>query len=225
VNGELVVFDLDGTLIDSQRDLAESANRMLASYGAAPLPVEVVGGMVGDGAKILVERALAAAGLDPSEPGALGRFLDVYDEQLLVQTRPYPGVLDALEIAARLAPLGVLTNKPEGPTFRLLEALGFSPFIRWAIGGDSGYPRKPDPSGLQSIMATAGARPETTLFVGDSLVDVLTARGAGTHLCLARYGFGHLRGPVRLREGEWALEDPQELAGTLREFLEPEIRT
>jgi phosphoglycolate phosphatase len=220
VNGQLVVFDLDGTLIDSQRDLAESANRMLASYGADPLPVEVVAGMVGDGAKILVERALAAAGVDPAEPHALGRFLDIYDEQLLVHTRPYAGVLDALDAAASLAPLGVLTNKPEGPTRRLLDALGFSPFLRWVFGGDSGYPRKPDPSGLQSLIATAAARPDTTLYVGDSLVDVLTARSAGTRLCLARWGFGQLRGPVRLKKGEWALEDPLALAGTLRQFFD-----
>jgi phosphoglycolate phosphatase len=225
VNGQLVVFDLDGTLIDSQRDLADSANRMLALYGAGPLPMEAVGGMVGDGAKVLVERALAAAGLNPAEPEALRRFLDIYDEQLLVHTRPYPGVVEALEGASSLAPLGVLTNKPERPTNRLLEALGFSPFIRWAIGGDSGYPRKPAPASLLSLITMAGARPETTLYVGDSLVDVLTARGAGSRLCLARYGFGQLRGPVRLQEGEWALDDPRELAGTLGQFLGQGIRT
>jgi phosphoglycolate phosphatase len=218
--GKLIVFDLDGTLIDSRRDLAESANRMLASYGAAPLPVDSVAGMVGEGARILVERALAATGLDPREPEALRRFLAAYDEELLVHTRPYEGVVAALEEVSSVAPIAVLTNKPEAPTRRLLEVFGMDPFVRWSIGGDSGFARKPDPAGLRSLVSSAGARPDTTLLVGDSMVDVETARRAGTRMCLARYGFGGLRGPLVLAGEEWDVGDPRDLVVALRRFLD-----
>src|SRR5437016_886228 len=110
----LVVFDLDGTLIDSRLDLANSTNEMLQSYGAAPLPVDEVAQMVGDGAKKLVERALAAAGRDPQEPEALDRFRAIYDRRLLEHTIPYDGIADLVQGEAdRGMPLGVLTNKPE----------------------------------------------------------------------------------------------------------------
>jgi len=225
VNGKLLVFDLDGTLIDSQQDLAESANRMLASYGAVALPAPAIAAMVGEGAKILVERALAAGGLDPAEPEALSRFLAFYDQQLLVHTRPYPGVIEALEAVSPLAPVAVLTNKPERPTRRLLEALGLDQSVRWALGGDSGFARKPDPAGLQSLIEAAGAQPRTTLLVGDSMVDAETARRAGTHLCVARYGFGGLRGPVVLAGEESEVLDSRDLAGVLRRFLSDGITT
>ncbi len=216
---KLLVFDLDGTLIDSQRDLADSANQMLASYGAPPLAVEAVAGMVGNGAKVLVERALAASGLDPAEPAALGRFLEIYDRELLVHTRPYPGVVPAVEAATRLAPVAVLTNKPELPTRRLLDAFGLSPSVRWVVGGDSGYPRKPDPAGLRSLVSAAGVVPDATLLVGDSMVDVETGRRAGVRVCVARYGFGGLGTPVTLRAGELAVDHPGELADALEAFL------
>ena len=213
------LFDLDGTLVDSQRDLAESANQMLAAYGAPPLAVEAVAGMVGNGAKVLVERALAAAGLDPAETGALGRFLDIYDRELLVHTRPYPGIVPALEAASRAAPLAVLTNKPERPTKRLLDAFGLSPLVRWVIGGDSGYPRKPDPAGLLALVSTAGVALDATLLVGDSMVDIDTARRAGVRVCVARYGFGGARTPLTLAAGELAVDHPDELASVLQGFL------
>ena len=220
MNGRnLRVFDLDGTLFDSQRDLADSANQMLASYGAPPLSVEAVAAMVGNGAKVLVERALAAAGLDPAEPGALGRFLDIYDRELLVHTRPYPGVVPALEAASQRAPVAVLTNKPESPPRRLLDAFGLSPSVRWVIGGDSGYPRKPDPAGLLSLVAAAGVVPEATLLIGDSMVDVETARRAGVRVCVARYGFGGVGTPLTLTAREIAVDHSVELAGALDRFL------
>ncbi len=220
MNGQkLLVFDLDGTLIDSQRDLADSANQMLATYGAPPLAVEAVAAMVGNGAKALVERALAAAGLDPAEPEALSTFLAIYDRQLLVHTRPYPGVVRALEAANRLAPVAVLTNKPEGPSRRLLEAFDLAQHVRWVIGGDSGYPRKPDPAGLLSVVSAAGVVPGATLMVGDSMVDVETGRRAGVRIAVARYGFGGARTPLALRADELEVSQPGELAGVLAGFL------
>jgi phosphoglycolate phosphatase len=220
VNGRLVVFDLDGTLIDSQQDLAESANRMLGSYGAPSLPVDAIAGMVGEGARILVERVLVASGLDAGEPEALARFLAIYDQQLLEHTRPYPGVIEALEAVSGVVPVAILTNKPERPTRRLLKAFGFDRSVRWALGGDSGFPRKPDPAGLRSLMVNAGAGPDGTLLVGDSRVDAETARRAGVHLCVARYGFGSLGGGVALAPGELEISDSRDLPGVLERFLQ-----
>src|SRR5262245_40107409 len=120
----LIVFDLDGTLVDSSRDLAESTNEMLVSYGAAELSFEVAISFVGEGAKVLVERAIARAGLDVPVPEALDRFRTIYDRRLLNHTRPYGGIVDVVHFAAGLAPLAVLTNKPGAPTERILDALG-----------------------------------------------------------------------------------------------------
>ena len=186
----LVIFDLDGTLVDSRRDLADSTNEMLASYGAPPLPIDDVAAMVGEGAKVLVERALAAAGLDPGTSEALDRFRAIYDRRLVEHTRPYPGIVDVVRAAAARAALAVLSNKPEAPSRRLLDAFDLTASFGWVIGGDGAFARKPDPAGARYLMTSAGARPETTLLVGDSAVDLETARRAGVRWCLAAYGFG-----------------------------------
>jgi len=193
-----MVFDLDGTLIDSRRDLAESTNEMLATYGAPALSIDRVGMMIGEGAKKLVQRALAASGLDPAEPEALARFREIYDRRLLLHTRPYPGVPEMIAQARTLGPLAVLTNKPEEPTRTLLNAFDLSSSFRRVIGGDSSFPRKPDPTGLRALMAEFESTPETTWLVGDSMVDVETARRASTRLCVVLYGFGQLRGELVL---------------------------
>lgn len=188
----LLVFDLDGTLIDSRRDLADATNALLVELGAAPLPVQTVAGMVGEGAAVLVRRALAAAGLDPDSPGALERFLTHYDERLLVHTAPYEGTREALEALRTMCPLAVLTNKPTRPTTRILEGLALAEFFEWTLGGDTAHGRKPDPAGLRWLMQQAGAAPSGTMLVGDSPVDRETAVRAGAAVCLVRYGFGFL---------------------------------
>lgn len=212
----LIVFDLDGTLVDSRRDLADSTNRMLATYGAPPFAIDVVGRMVGEGAKKLVERALAAAGLNPGEPDALNRFLEIYDRRLLVHTRPYDGIPEVVRLLGSSHTLAVLTNKPDAPTRRLLDAFELSAHFRRVIGGDSELPRKPDPAGLRSLMAEFNASPATTVLVGDSMIDVETARRAGTRICVALYGFGQLRGELRLEGTELTVTRPAEIEPALR---------
>jgi phosphoglycolate phosphatase len=214
----LIVFDLDGTIVDSRLDLANSTNEMLTSYGAAELPVDQVAGFVGEGARVLVQRALAASGLaeDPAE--ALERFRAIYDRRLLEHTRPYDDIPRILEEAARRAALAVVTNKPEAPSRRLLEAFGLAAAFRWIVGGDSAFPRKPDPASIVHLMQSAGAAPAQTLFVGDSMIDVETARRAGVTICVAGYGFGYLREELRLRAGELIVYHPSDLATIFQEF-------
>ena len=211
----LIVFDLDGTLVDSRRDLAESTNEMLATYGASPLPIDAVARMVGEGARKLVERALAAAELDPAEPDALRRFLEVYDTRLLIHTRPYDGMVDTVRLLAGRHTLAVLTNKPAAPTRRLLDAFEFSTHFRRVIGGDSEWGRKPDPAGLQALMRECGATPASTVMVGDSMIDVETARRAGVRMCVALYGFGQSRGELVLDGTEWTVTRPDEIPAVL----------
>ena len=186
----LLVFDLDGTLIDSRHDLADAANALIVEGGGQPLPVDAITAMVGEGAPLLVRRALKAAGLDLDLREALPRFLELYDERLLVHTRLYDGTREALETLASRATLAILTNKPQHPTERILEGLGIAPFFRWVIGGDTPHGRKPDPGGLNHLMTLAGTATADTVMVGDSAIDLRTARAAGTRICLVRYGFG-----------------------------------
>jgi phosphoglycolate phosphatase len=212
----LLVFDLDGTLIDSVKDLAEAASELVVTLGGQPLDVTEVGGMVGDGAAMLVRRALSAAGLDADTPDALDRFLDIYDRHLLNHTRPYPGVREALMLASRRARLAVLTNKPLNPARRILEGLALVECFDEVIGGDGPLPRKPDPSGLRALMARTGNRP--TLMVGDSPIDAATAAAAGCAFGWARYGFGVTRFEDNPPETTYILDRPTDLAPVLDRF-------
>ena len=209
----LFVFDLDGTLVDSLRDLADSANEVLTSYGAAPLDMTTIGGMVGDGAARLVARACAAVGIAPRD--ALERFLAIYDTKLLSHTRPYDGMPEVVaSLAGRGASLAVLTNKPLGATRRILAGLDLAKFFEEdaVVGGDGPWPRKPDPAGLLHLCNRAGVTPADAVLVGDSLVDWQTARGAGTGICLARYGFGFATFPSSELDGrERFIDAPADL--------------
>lgn len=211
-----IVFDLDGTLIDSRRDLADAANALIAEHGGQPLPVDTITAMVGEGAALLVRRALKAAGVGREDMGpALERFLELYDERLLIHTRPYEGTREALTALAARGPLGVLTNKPQRPTEAILKGLGLTPFFRWAIGGDTDLPRKPDPGGLRHLVALAGTTVADTVMVGDSAIDLRTARAAGTRVCLVRYGFGFRTVEGDLRGDELIAERPDDLVRLL----------
>jgi phosphoglycolate phosphatase len=216
--GPLVVFDLDGTLIDSRRDLADSTNDMLESYGAAPLPIDRVVSMVGEGARMLVRRALQATTTDVDEDEALARFRDSYDRRLLRHTTLYDGVAETVRECASRAIVAVLTNKPEDPSRQILTGLGLAPFVRWLIGGDSRFGRKPDPAGLRDLIDRAGVRPEEAVLVGDSRIDLKTGARAGVRVCLARYGFGGAS-VGEIETAAWAIDRPGELIGVLdRDF-------
>src|SRR5262249_3051755 len=166
----LIVFDLDGTLIDSRQDLADAANALIVERGGHPLPSDAVGRMVGEGAAMLVRRALDAAGL-PHDDKSLPRFLELYDERLLRTTYVYPGLLSVVEDLSRRSPLAIVTNKPLAPTRTLVDALGLQPFFSTVIGGDGPFPRKPNPSSLRHLMETFGTTAQQTVLVGDSRID------------------------------------------------------
>lgn len=185
------VFDLDGTLIDSRQDLADAANVMLATYDAAPLPAAAVVAMVGEGARVLVQRVLASAGVDDDPDRALSRFLAAYDDRLVATTRPYDEVIETLECLHRHARISVLTNKPQAPSDRVIDALALRPYVDAIIGGDTVFGRKPAPEALRRLMQDSGVPEGATLLVGDSWVDVATARAGGIDVCLVTYGFGY----------------------------------
>jgi phosphoglycolate phosphatase len=212
---QLVVFDLDGTLVDSLRDLAESANALLAACGAEPLPAEEIGRMVGDGAAALVSRAFAAAGRDQPRD-ALPRFLAIYNSRLLRLTSAYPGIPETLDRLAANFPLAVLTNKPLDPTRQILDGLGLARYFIAVIGGDGPFPRKPDPSGMFALCRMAAVAVQNAVLVGDSAVDWKTARAAGARCCLASYGFGFASVPVaELAETEHVIEHARMLLDLL----------
>ena len=185
----LVVFDLDGTLIDASADLAAGINSMLARLAPdrRPLSLEQVRRFIGDGARILVARSLAAAGLETPPDEAVPIFLDAYAGHLLDSTRLYPGVAGVLD-GLRPCALAVLTNKPGRFSRAILEGLGVADRFVRIYGGDE-VPRKPDPAGLVRILRETGCRPDEAVMVGDSANDVLTGRGAAVVTVGVRGGF------------------------------------
>jgi phosphoglycolate phosphatase len=184
---KLLVFDLDGTLIDSAQDLCNSVNATLHQFGHPSLKDTEIAGFIGDGALMLVRRAFAKAYGGPVDEQflefAYHFFLDYYRAHKLDSTYAYEGVLEALAALKDLhdqpRTMAVLTNKPVRPAQDICAALGLAPYFLHIYGGNSFPTKKPDPGGLQSLMAEAGAAPEETVLIGDSQVDVLTARNGG----------------------------------------------
>jgi phosphoglycolate phosphatase len=199
---KLIVFDLDGTLIDSARDLCNSVNAALEHMGRPHLPDEIIASFVGNGAPMLVRRSLAVEnGVSPDEvhdeelATAYTFFLGHYREHKLDFTYAYDGVLDSLAALRRMGDgaarsLAVLTNKPVRPARAICEGLGMGDMFFRIYGGDSFPLKKPDPMGLRTIMQEASARSEETLMIGDSKVDVQTARNAGAWSLGCHFGFG-----------------------------------
>lgn len=189
----LIVFDLDGTLIDSRRDLTHSINAMLEEFGRQPLPEEIIATYIGDGATMLVRRALGDPDDEPLVERALEHFLAHYKVHKLDFTTVYPGVFTSLD-AIRAHPdgtprkLAILTNKPVRASVEICEGLGLAKYMFRICGGNSFATKKPEPEGLNALIREAGVSPGETLMIGDSSVDILTARRAGAWVIGCRFG-------------------------------------
>jgi phosphoglycolate phosphatase len=210
---KLLIFDLDGTLIDSRLDLIHSVNAMLKHCGRPELPGDVIASYVGDGAPMLVRRALG----DPRDEGsvkeALEHFLAYYRVHKLDHTVVYDGIketLTAIRDANIPRQMAVLSNKPVIPSKAIVEALGLAGFFIHIYGGNSFSTKKPDPKGAQTLLRETKTHPDETLMIGDSSVDVLTGRNAALWTCGVTYGFA----PHTLCEAppDVTVDSPRELA-------------
>lgn len=203
-----LIFDLDGTLIDSKLDLALAVNAALGHMGLAPLEHEEIFGYVGQGAPMLMRRSLGSAATDENVEQALKYFLAYYREHMLDNTVTYPGVREALAEFGQRGPdasgrgtsandskvqMAVLTNKPVRFSKLILEGLGILRYFQYVYGGNSFERKKPDPIGVQTLLRDFGRAPHEALMVGDSEIDILTARNAGIWACGVTYGLGSHR--------------------------------
>ena len=207
---DLFVFDLDGTLADTRADLTESVNHALRALGSDPLSIEEVTRYVGNGARVLMERALGPTATAQRLEGALRDFLQHYTEHCTERTELYPGAREALRGLAG-KDLVVLSNKPSLHSRKILSALGVDGLFARIEGGDSFPQKKPDPAGLLAVARDLGHPLERTLVVGDSEVDIQTARAAGARAAFVTYGFR----PEAQREHapDYVLRDLRELLG------------
>jgi phosphoglycolate phosphatase len=183
------LFDLDGTLIDSKLDLVNSVNFMLREMQRGTLPLATVASYIGHGAPKLVADVLGPDSAEGDRKRGLEIFLAHYDQHNLDATRAYPGVVEGLE-ALQDRPMAVLTNKPKKMSVEILEALGLIKYFRAVYGGDSFEKKKPDPAGAQAILKDLAAQAREAAMVGDSDVDIKTARNAGMLAIAVNYGFG-----------------------------------
>lgn len=209
----LVLFDLDGTLADTVPDIAGALGRALEGTGVAPPPLDAVERMVGDGARELVRRALAAAPADAGrEEGVLARLLADYRENVCVASRLYPGVAEGLAaLRGDGVAVAVVTNKPGDVARRLLGTLGIAASFEAIIGDGDGFPRKPDPAAARSVLARVGGAPHRTAVVGDGLPDMRLARALGASAVAATWGY--VSGDALAAEG------PRCLAGSFGEAI------
>jgi len=210
----LLVFDLDGTLIDSRLDLIHSVNAMLRHLERPELPGDVIASYVGDGAPVLVRRALGDPDDEAFFRNALEYFLGYYRLHKLDHTRVYEGIPEVLAgLASPSRQMAVLTNKPVNASRDILRALGLRDFFVSVYGGNSFTTKKPDPLGVQTILQETGVAAGEALIIGDSSVDVLTGRSAGLWTCGVTYGFA----PHTLEEvlPDVLVESPRELGELL----------
>jgi phosphoglycolate phosphatase len=184
-----LLFDLDGTLIDSKKDLVLSVNATLRAIGREELPEDLVASYVGSGAPVLISRALGGSPDSQELQSALRYFLSHYEEHKLDNTRAYPGVRKTL-VQLNGTPMAVLTNKPANISVRILEELGLAPFFKVIYGGNSFATKKPDPLGANTVLRDLHVAAHEAAMVGDSEVDVQTARNAGMISAIVNFGFG-----------------------------------
>lgn len=216
---KFLIFDLDGTLIDSRLDLIHSINATLRHFGRPELPGEVIATYVGDGAPMLVRRALG----DPEDESALQRaldfFLSYYREHKLDHTHVYPGIAEVLASIRQSRngqprKMAVLSNKPVNPSRAIVEALGLGEFFSQIYGGNSFPTKKPDPLGARTLLHDAGCSARETVIVGDSSNDVLTGRNAGLWTVGVTYGFAPQT--LELAPPDVVVDSPHELAQLFR---------
>jgi phosphoglycolate phosphatase len=190
---QAIIFDLDGTLVDSAEDLRAAVNRLFRTLDLRPIKADEIKAMIGDGVLKLVERALVAADADPAQKDTLlPRFLELYQADPATRTRCYPGVVETLKaLRQKDFRLAVVTNKPVSATNKILEALSLAEFFPVVIGGDSLPQRKPDPAQLHEAARQLGVDVDQTLMVGDNIHDVEAAHAAGMRCVAVSYGYHH----------------------------------
>src|SRR5579864_150360 len=213
---KLVIFDLDGTLIDSRLDLVHSVNAALRHIERPELPDDVIASYVGDGAPILIQRALQGESIDQAlVRKGLEFFLAYYRDHKLDHTTVYPGITDALAAIQNSGngvprKLAVLTNKPVNPSRAIVDALGLGKFFSQVYGGNSFATKKPEPEGAKRLLEESGVRPEQAAIVGDSHVDVRTGRNAGLWTVAVTYGFAPHT--LEVESPDVVVDTPQELS-------------
>jgi phosphoglycolate phosphatase len=214
-----LLFDLDGTLVDTAPDLAAALNRLLGEDGRPPLDLASVTGMVGDGAAKLVERAFAATGAPAGDTleDRVRRFLEIYGARVAVDSRPYEGVPEVLaalhDAGWRMA---VCTNKPQRPSEDLLRAVGLAPYLQTILGGDRATAKKPDPRHLLQTLELLGATQEQAVMIGDNMNDVTAGRAAGLPVIAVSYGY--TRGALSDLGATRLIERFRDLPGALEEL-------
>ena len=212
-----IVFDLDGTLIDSAPDIQGIANRILQAEGRDPIDLATTHKFIGNGTKVFIDRMIAARDLDEADHDRLhAAFLAHYDDAVDL-THPYPGVVAALDALARDHALGICTNKPIKPTRHVVDHLGWSARFGVVYGGDSFAVKKPDPAPLHAAFAALGDGP--CLYVGDSEVDAETADRAGVPFLL--FTEGYRRGPVADMPHSIAFDDWRAVPDLVARMLAP----
>ncbi len=204
----LLIFDLDGTLVDSEQDLALSVNNTLEKMGRARLPQEMIASYIGKGVNVLVQRALGEGSPAAEVERGVSTFLEEYRNHMLDHTNTYPGVREALE-AVHDRKLAVLTNKPVNFSRAILAGLGLDAYFLKVYGGNSFPAKKPDPMGIETLMSELEVPASNTLMVGDSVTDILTGRNGGAWTCGVTYGIG---------SDTLAESEPDLVVGDLREL-------
>ena len=210
---ELLIFDLDGTLVDTKMDLALSVNAMRQQMGLSPLPHEVITTFVGHGVGPLIRRSLGEHATDDALERGLALFVEYYRQHLLDNTTAYPGVPEALA-ELRDRKIAVLTNKPADLSREILNGLGLASYFVYVYGGDSFPQRKPEPMGVWKLLEDLQVPAAKTMMVGDSDTDVLTGRNAKVWTCAVTYGFG--AATLRNAPPDLLLDDMRELPPLLR---------
>ncbi len=185
---KLFLFDLDGTLIDSKRDIADSVNHTMRVLGLAEIPHEHIYEYVGNGVTPLIQKLVEEAGGPEAFPKALEVFKAHYQEHLLDTTRPFPGVGEVLHHFWDI-PKVVITNKSQGYSEKILKGLAMEPFFKGTYGGDTQFPKKPDPSIVAHLLKSFQVSPQETVIIGDSRVDMETGHNAHILTCAVTYGF------------------------------------